>query len=123
MLRRIKLLYIIYNIFHWKRLRQNLPFYKILDIKKFYFSPISSKDFLDKDESMINVAKKVFRTKCFSTAQIKNLAVLFLNDEGRYRFYDAAMLYITDFSNFKNLGETIQDEYYKKRFSALLPNQ
>ncbi len=76
-----------------------------------------------KDEAMINVAKKVFRTKCFSTAQIRNLAVLFLNDEGRYRFYDAAMLYITDFSNFKNLGETIQDEYYKKRFSALLPNQ
>ena len=76
-----------------------------------------------KDESMINVAKKMFRTKCFSTAQVKNLAVLFLNDEGRYRFYDAAMLYITDFSNFKNLGETIQDEYYKKRFSALLPNQ
>ncbi len=76
-----------------------------------------------KDESMINVAKKVFKTKCFSTAQIKNLAVLFLNDEGRYRFYDAAMLYITDFSNFKNLGETIHDEYYKKRFSALLPNQ
>jgi hypothetical protein len=76
-----------------------------------------------KDEAMINVAKKVFRTKCFSTAQVKNLAVLFLNDEGRYRFYDAAMLYITDFSNFKNLGETIQDEYYKKRFSALLPNQ
>ena len=57
MLRRIKLLYIIYNIFHWKRLRQNLPFYKILDIKKFYFSPISSKDFLDKDESMINHLK------------------------------------------------------------------
>lgn len=76
-----------------------------------------------KDESMINVAKKVFRTKCFSTAQVKNLAVLFLNDEGRYRFYDAAMLYITDFSNFRSLGETIQDEYYKKRFSALLPNQ
>ena len=76
-----------------------------------------------KDESMINVAKKVFRTKCFSTAQVRNLGVLFLNDEGRYRFYDAAMLYITDFSNFKNLGETIQDEYYKKRFSALLPNQ
>ena len=76
-----------------------------------------------KDEAMINVAKKVFHVKCFSTAQIKNLAVLFLNDEGRYRFYDAAMLYVTDFSNFKSLGETIQDDYYKKRFLALLPNQ
>ncbi len=75
------------------------------------------------DESMINEAKKIFKTKCFSTAQLRNLAVLFLNDEGKYRFYDAAMLYVTDFSNFKSLSDTIQDEYYKKRFFALLPNQ
>ena len=76
-----------------------------------------------KEEEMLNEAKKVFKTKCFSTAQLKNLAVLFLKDEGRYRFYDAAMLYVTDFSNFKSLSETIQDDYYKKRFLALLPNQ
>lgn len=75
------------------------------------------------DESMINEAKKIFKTKCFSTAQLRNLAVLFLNDEGKYRFYDAAMLYVTDFNNFKSLSDTIQDEYYKKRFFALLPNQ
>ena len=76
-----------------------------------------------KEDEMVNEAKKVFKTKCFSTAQLKNLAVLFLKDEGRYRFYDAAMLYVTDFSKFKDLSETIQDEYYKKRFLALLPNQ
>ncbi len=76
-----------------------------------------------KDEEMVNEAKKAFRSKCFSTEQVKNLAVLFLNDEGRYRLYDAAMLYITDFSNFKSLLETIKDEYYRKRFLALLPNQ
>lgn len=76
-----------------------------------------------KEDEMVNEAKKVFKTKCFSTAQLKNLAVLFLKDEGRYRFYDAAMLFVTDFSNFKDLSETIQDEYYKKRFLALLPNQ
>ncbi len=76
-----------------------------------------------KEDEMVNEAKKVFKTKCFSTTQLKNLAVLFLKDEGRYRFYDAAMLYVTDFSNFKDLSETIQDEYYKKRFLALLPNQ
>lgn len=75
------------------------------------------------DEAMVNVAKKIFRTKCFSTEQIRNLAVLFLNDEGRYRFYDAAMLFVTDFGNFKQLEETIHDDYYKKRFIALLPNQ
>ncbi len=76
-----------------------------------------------KDEQMVNEAKKAFRKSCFTTAQLKNLSVLFLSDEGRYRFFDAAMPFVTDFSNFKNLGETITDEYYKKRFLALLPNQ
>ncbi len=76
-----------------------------------------------KDEQMINEAKKAFQKNCFTTAQLKNLSVLFLSDEGRYRFFDAAMPFVTDFSNFKGLGETIIDEYYKKRFLALLPNQ
>lgn len=76
-----------------------------------------------KDEAMVTEAKKVFKTKCFSTVQLKNLAVLFLSDEWRYRFYDAALPFVNDFSNFKALEETIKDEYYKKRFQALLPNQ
>ena len=76
-----------------------------------------------KDEQMISEAKKAFQKNCFTTAQLKNLSVLFLSDEGRYRFFDTAMPFVTDFSNFKSLGETILDEYYKKRFLALLPNQ
>lgn len=76
-----------------------------------------------KEESMVNEAKKVFKTKCFSTAQIRNLAVLFLTDEWRYRFYDTALPYVTDFNAFKYLSDTISDDYYKKRFQALLPNQ
>jgi hypothetical protein len=76
-----------------------------------------------KDEQMVEEAKKVFRNKCFTSAQLRNLSVAFLTDEGRYRFFDAALPYVTDFSNFKSLGETIQDEYYKRRFIALLPNQ
>ena len=76
-----------------------------------------------KDEQMINEAKKAFQKNCFTSAQLKNLSVLFLSDEGRYRFFDAAMPFVTDFSNFKSLGETILDDYYKKRFLALLPNQ
>lgn len=75
------------------------------------------------EESMINEAKKVFRSKCFTTAQIRNLGVLFLTDEWRYRFYDASMLFIADFSNFKTLEDTISDDQYKKRFEALLPNK
>lgn len=76
-----------------------------------------------KEESMVSEAKKVFKTKCFSTAQLKNLAVLFLTDEWRYRFYDAALPFVSDFGSFKSLGDTITDDYYRKRFQALLPNQ
>jgi len=74
-----------------------------------------------KDEQMVSEAQKAFRNKCYTTAQLRNLSVLFLSDEGRYRFFDAAMPFVTDFSNFKSLGETIQDEYYKRRFLALIP--
>ena len=51
------------------------------------------------------------------------MSALFLTDEGRYRFFDAALPFVTDYGNFKSLGETINDEYYKRRFIALLPNQ
>jgi hypothetical protein len=77
----------------------------------------------NKEEAMVNEAKKVFKTKCFSTSQLRNLAVLFLTDEWRYRFYDVALPFVSDFSSFKSLGDTITDDYYKKRFQALLPNQ
>nr|WP_294907475.1 DUF4476 domain-containing protein [uncultured Lacibacter sp.] len=76
-----------------------------------------------KDEQMVDEAKKVFKSKCFTSGQLRVLSALFLTDEGRYRLFDAALPYVTDFSNFKSLGDTIQDEYYKRRFSALLPNQ
>lgn len=76
-----------------------------------------------KEEAMVTEAKKIFKTKCFSTTQLKNLGVLFLTDEWRYRFYDAALPYVSDFGSFKSLGDTITDDYYKKRFQALLPNQ
>ncbi len=74
-----------------------------------------------KEENMVSEARKAFKTKCFTVAQLKNLSVLFLTDEWRYRFYDAALPFVTDFPNFRSLEETIQDPYYKKRFQALLP--
>jgi hypothetical protein len=77
----------------------------------------------NKEEAMVIEARKIFKTKCFSTAQIKNLGVLFLTDEWRYRFYDAALPFVLDFGSFKSLSDTIADDYYKKRFEALLPNQ
>lgn len=72
------------------------------------------------DETMISEAKKVFRHKCFSTEQIKNLGALFLTSAGKYQFFDAAYLHVSDQENFPELQSEIKDDYYLKRFKALI---
>jgi hypothetical protein len=72
------------------------------------------------DNSMISEASKVFKTKCLSTIQIKNLSALFLTDEYRYKFFDAAYQYVSDAENFASLESELKDEYYVNRFKAML---
>jgi hypothetical protein len=74
----------------------------------------------ESDDDMINEARKIFRSKCFSTGQIKNLSSLFLNDEAKYRFFDAAYTHVTDQEVFYALEAELKDEYYLKRFKALI---
>ncbi len=45
LLRRIKLVYMVYNFFQWKRLKHNVAYYKKLGLNKRYYSPVSSLDF------------------------------------------------------------------------------
>lgn len=72
------------------------------------------------EDDMLKVAKKAFKSKCYSTEQVKNLAVLFLDDAGRYNFFDLAYPHVYDLNNFSQLREQVKDEYYKKRFDAML---
>lgn len=72
------------------------------------------------EENMILEAKTYFKTKCFTTEQVKNLSSLFLTDEGRYRFFDTAYKYVTDLQNYPVLEIELRDEYYKNRFKAML---
>jgi len=69
---------------------------------------------------MIRIAKKVFRTRCFSTGQIKNLSFLFLTDEGKYMFFDAAYPYTSDSDQYNSLKSQLSDEYYINRFEAMI---
>ncbi|HWJ91572.1 MAG TPA: DUF4476 domain-containing protein [Flavisolibacter sp.] len=71
------------------------------------------------DEGMVDEAKKYFRTKCFSTEQIKNLSTLFLTSAGKFQFFDAAYLHVTDREQFPALASEIKDDYYSKRFKTL----
>jgi len=73
-----------------------------------------------KDDDMISEAKKLFRTRCFTSTQIKNLSTLFLTDESKYKFFDAAYQFVSDVENFPSLQSELKDEYFINRFKAML---
>ena len=72
------------------------------------------------NDKMVTVAKKAFKVKCFSTDHIKNLSVLFLDDAGRYQFFDAAYPFVYDSGNFSTLQQQLTDPYFITRFQAMI---
>ncbi|MGQ0740025.1 MAG: DUF4476 domain-containing protein [Bacteroidota bacterium] len=74
----------------------------------------------DNEDNMVGEAKKYFKTKCFTTLQLKNLGSLFLSDESRYKFFDMAYFYVSDIENFFSLESELKDPYYINRFKAML---
>lgn len=72
------------------------------------------------EDKMIAAAKKAFKQKCYTTEQIKSLGMLFFTDESRYSFYDASYPFVYDVANFSSLETMLLEDYYKKRFRAML---
>ena len=64
----------------------------------------------------------MFKQKCFSTEQIKNLSGLFLKEEEKYHFFDAAYPFVHDSQQFKLLESQLTDPYIITRFRAMLRN-
>lgn len=71
-------------------------------------------------DGQIVEARKVFRTKCFTTKQVLSLSTLFRTDEGKYRLFDAAYPFVSDTGNFKELVAVLTEEYYINRFKAMV---
>jgi hypothetical protein len=71
-------------------------------------------------DDMLKTARKYFRSKCFSTEQIKDLSYLFLTNEGKYKFFDAAYPYTSDSNQYEILESQLTDEYYLTRFKAMI---
>ena len=74
------------------------------------------------DDGMLDEARKYFKSKCFSTEQIKNLSTMFLSNAGKYNFFSAAYNYTTDVENFSSLQSELKDEYYINQFKEMLHN-
>lgn len=71
------------------------------------------------DDGMIDVARRAFKQKCYSTEQVKNLAVLFLKEGYRYTLFDTAYPFVSDRQNFPALQSLLADAYFINRFKAL----
>ena len=74
------------------------------------------------DDEMIAQAKRYFKIKCYRTEQIKYLTALFLTEESKYQFFDAAYMHVSDQEKFKFLQAELKDGYYINRFKALIAN-
>lgn len=86
MIKKLKLTYLLYNLFHPRQLRHNLPYYKQLGLRKRYFSPISSSDFEGVDENILKKISKaipVNETKLFqSVNEESQISILAFEETG-----------------------------------------
>ena len=64
----------------------------------------------DNEVKMIEVAEKAFKDKCYSTDQVRYLAVLFINEDNRLAFIRISVNYITDLSLFGTLQQLFNTE-------------
>ncbi|RYY66097.1 MAG: hypothetical protein EOO12_05200 [Chitinophagaceae bacterium] len=68
---------------------------------------------------MVSVARKEFRKRCYSVAELKLLGTLFLTDLGRYNFYESAWGHVSDQHNFPELELGLKDAYLADRLFEL----
>lgn len=77
----------------------------------------------DTESDMTKAAVKTFTSICFTAEQIKNLGVLFIKEEERYRFFVSAYSFVYDSKNFAALEDQLTDNYYITRFKAMVSRQ
>jgi hypothetical protein len=75
-----------------------------------------------RDEDRIQAARKVFRSKCFNTRQLKALSEVFTTDGFKFRFFETAYPFAAD-DRFRDLGATLADPVYSSKFKAMTGQQ
>jgi len=72
----------------------------------------------NKDEERIQIARKVFKTRCFSTRQIKALSEVFTTDAAKFRFLETAYPFCSD-DRFRELSTLLADPVYSSKFHLM----
>lgn len=71
------------------------------------------------DDAMVDEARKSFKSKCYTTEQVRHLSTLFLTSAGKFQFFESAYRHVSDIEQFPTLASEIRDDYYSKRFKTL----
>jgi hypothetical protein len=72
------------------------------------------------EDDMVSAALKDAKLRCYTTAQVKALSVVFTRQEGKYKLIDAVYPYVYDPSNYGELEPLLTDKYFIHRFRALV---
>jgi hypothetical protein len=75
-----------------------------------------------KDEDRILAARKVFKTRCFSTRQIRALSEVFTTDAAKFRFFETAYPFCSD-DQFRELSSLLADPVYSSKFRVMTEHQ
>jgi hypothetical protein len=77
---------------------------------------------LVKDQDRIQTARKYFKTKCFSTHQIRALSEVFSTDAAKFNFLETAYPFVSD-DRFSELVNLFSDPVYSGRFRKMTDRQ
>ncbi len=75
------------------------------------------------DQEKIAVASGGFALKCFTVAQLRQLASIFVSDKTRYRLMEAARLHISDREHFPELADMYSDKNFQRKFLVMAENR
>ncbi len=72
------------------------------------------------ESGMVETFNKNVRNTCLSVDQIRALAQMIDTDDYRYKMLEIAYQHTYETGNFPALQELLKDDYYKKRFKAMM---
>jgi hypothetical protein len=71
-----------------------------------------------RDDERIQTAYKIFKTKCFTTRQVRALSEVFTTDPAKFKFLATAYPFVSD-DNFPELVNLLSDPVYAERFRTM----
>jgi hypothetical protein len=98
---------------------QTLPPCKVVATEADFFKLRKVMAAKTSDNAMVDEARKSFKSKCYTTEQVRHLSTLFLTSAGKFQFFESAYRHISDIEHFPTLAPEIRDDYYSKRFKTL----